>query len=601
MSKRPARRGRTARAVAGIALALWLPLAAAVAADTPAGLLQQADSIKTTDHAGFVERLHRLDADPTALGPAQQDLLQYLHGWEAAYEGDDQTSLRILHQLAAHARDPNLRLRATGSAVNVLANATRYAEAYALLDGLVAALPAVRDPPTRQRILANAATLYAEAGQIDLALSYADQMLASADSDTVACQAQYYRMLALSQRADGAFEAGYPEALARCTQANDGLYANSIRVLAAERYLDHKQPVAAAAALQRHLAAIDRIGYPALSEEVQATLARIAWAQGNGERARALALQAAKTGSNSVALIAASQVLYEIAQTKGDAADALHWYIRYADAEKGHLNDLSARALAYQQIHQQVQEKKAQLVTLRQRNQVLELQRTVDRRSRTEIELAIALLLVVLGSIGLYAWRTKRSERKFQKLAQRDGLTGILNRQHFIERARAELGYCAKSLREACLIAIDLDHFKQINDSHGHAAGDSALLAAVAACQRHLRSVDLFGRMGGEEFAILLPDTVPERAADIAEAMRAQIVALGDAPDGPGVPLSASFGIAAARVSGYELQHLLAHADGALYRAKREGRNRVVRHDPATDPGADGLPHGMADRRKTHS
>ena len=309
-----------------------------------------------------------------------------------------------------------------------------------------------------------------------------------------------------------------------------------------------------------------------------------------------------KTGSNSVALIAASQVLYEIAQTKGDAADALHWYIRYADAEKGHLNDLSARALAYQQIHQQVQEKKAQLATLRQRNQVLELQRAVDRRSRTEIELAIALLLVLLGSIGLYALRTRRSQLKFQKLAQRDGLTGILNRQHFIDRARAELGYCAKSLREACLIAIDLDHFKQINDSHGHAAGDSALLAAVAACQRHLRSVDLFGRMGGEEFAILLPDTVPERAADLAEAMRAQIAALGDAPDGPGVPLSASFGIAAARVSGYELQHLLAHADGALYRAKREGRNRVVLHDPATDPGADGLPHGMADRRKaTHS
>ncbi|MBS0577074.1 MAG: hypothetical protein JSS45_11755 [Proteobacteria bacterium] len=96
---------RPARTVTGIVLALWLPLAAAVAAEPPAGLLQQADRIKTADHARFVELLHRLDADPTALTPSQQDLLHYLHGWEAGYQGNDEASLRILRQLSAPARD----------------------------------------------------------------------------------------------------------------------------------------------------------------------------------------------------------------------------------------------------------------------------------------------------------------------------------------------------------------------------------------------------------------------------------------------------------------------------------------------------------------
>ncbi|MBS0457605.1 MAG: GGDEF domain-containing protein, partial [Proteobacteria bacterium] len=155
---------------------------------------------------------------------------------------------------------------------------------------------------------------------------------------------------------------------------------------------------------------------------------------------------------------------------------------------------------------------------------------------------------------------------------------------------------CRKSMRDASVIAIDLDHFKQINDNHGHAAGDAALKAAVAACQKHLRSVDIFGRLGGEEFGILLPDCVPERAVDIAEAMRGEVAAIAGAQGGTGFPVTASFGVTAARWAGYDLVHLLAQADSALYQAKREGRDRVVLHGaPAVAPA--GPPPGVEERR----
>jgi diguanylate cyclase (GGDEF)-like protein len=168
------------------------------------------------------------------------------------------------------------------------------------------------------------------------------------------------------------------------------------------------------------------------------------------------------------------------------------------------------------------------------------------------------------------------------KLARRDSLTGIFSRQHFFEAALASLKYCGKSAREACVVVIDLDNFKAVNDSYGHAAGDLVLKRAVSICQSHLRSIDIFGRLGGEEFGILLPDCTLETALQRAEGLRASIVGLCSGDDSIDFPVSASFGVAGTKTSGYNLRQLLIDADGALYQAKRGGRNRVAVYQPET-------------------
>jgi diguanylate cyclase (GGDEF)-like protein len=134
---------------------------------------------------------------------------------------------------------------------------------------------------------------------------------------------------------------------------------------------------------------------------------------------------------------------------------------------------------------------------------------------------------------------------------------------------------------------MDLDHFKSVNDMHGHAAGDDALKRAVAACQVLLRSIDVFGRLGGEEFAILLPDCPAAVARQRADAMREAIADSrreGDAA--ADVLVTASFGIAGTQDCGYNLASLLASADDAMYAAKRAGRNRVEVHHPIVEPVA---------------
>jgi diguanylate cyclase (GGDEF)-like protein len=169
----------------------------------------------------------------------------------------------------------------------------------------------------------------------------------------------------------------------------------------------------------------------------------------------------------------------------------------------------------------------------------------------------------------------KRQERELARLAWTDSLTGALNRHRFIELAGKEID---RTRRHACalsLLLVDADHFKQINDRNGHAAGDAVLEGMVQRWTKVLRSHDLIGRIGGEEFAILLPEVGEAGALRAAERLRLSIAELPFAFEGQLLRATISIGIAPYR-SGDELAVMMKRADDALYRAKETGRDRFV-------------------------
>lgn len=167
-----------------------------------------------------------------------------------------------------------------------------------------------------------------------------------------------------------------------------------------------------------------------------------------------------------------------------------------------------------------------------------------------------------------------RLEAHFRELASIDPLTGQLNRRAFLELAEAERHRAGLTGAHLSLLMLDIDHFKAINDKFGHAAGDSSLTLFCNACHGVLRNQDAMGRVGGEEFAVLLPDTDAGGAAMAAERLRSAVEASGnDAINGR--HLTVSIGAASLR-AGESLDQLLVRADSALYTAKLEGRNRVV-------------------------
>jgi len=172
-------------------------------------------------------------------------------------------------------------------------------------------------------------------------------------------------------------------------------------------------------------------------------------------------------------------------------------------------------------------------------------------------------------------------ELELRKLASIDSLTGAMTGRSFKLEANKELGIARRRRLNFGCIMFDLDHFKSINDTHGHGAGDLVLRTVAAICAAELREADIFGRVGGEEFALVLPGTSMSETLDVAERLRAKFAAAPVVYALAEINVTASFGATVFWEMDADFEVTLKRADGALYEAKTSGRNRVVSADPS--------------------
>lgn len=176
----------------------------------------------------------------------------------------------------------------------------------------------------------------------------------------------------------------------------------------------------------------------------------------------------------------------------------------------------------------------------------------------------------------------KRQEDELKRLANTDPLTGVCNRRAFMAHLSAELARVQRYGHSAAVLMLDLDHFKTVNDRYGHAAGDAVLQRFTELTAALLRQTDILGRLGGEEFAVLLPQTDEAGACGLAERIRVRVASQPIDYDGRTIPITVSIGVALLEVTDPRADMVLIRADQALYRAKQGGRNRV---ESAATPG----------------
>ena len=169
-----------------------------------------------------------------------------------------------------------------------------------------------------------------------------------------------------------------------------------------------------------------------------------------------------------------------------------------------------------------------------------------------------------------------RNAKLLEELATIDSLTGIYNRRHFMAQAEGEWGRFQRYHRPLSMLMVDIDHFKSVNDRYGHAVGDEAIKFVALACKQDLRGSDMVGRIGGEEFALLLPETDQARASIVAERIRERVAAQFLSTHKIQFKVTISVGVAEATASMSGVDALLRSADLALYQAKEAGRDRVV-------------------------
>jgi diguanylate cyclase (GGDEF)-like protein len=185
---------------------------------------------------------------------------------------------------------------------------------------------------------------------------------------------------------------------------------------------------------------------------------------------------------------------------------------------------------------------------------------------------ALALLMVTRHIVSALRAR----EVQVRELSRRDALTGVWNRGYLNELMAREVALAERSGQPLAMVVVDLDLFKRINDEHGHAAGDQALIHAARNLGASIREVDHLGRYGGEEFVLLLPNCDGENARITAERCRRALSAEPVKTDKAELTLNGSFGVASVRGASIDSDDLFRRADQALYQAKEAGRNRVV-------------------------
>jgi diguanylate cyclase (GGDEF)-like protein len=173
-------------------------------------------------------------------------------------------------------------------------------------------------------------------------------------------------------------------------------------------------------------------------------------------------------------------------------------------------------------------------------------------------------------------WQAQRRATDLEALATIDFLTGLYNRRHFEALAGIEFARAHRYMRPLSMLMIDVDHFKDVNDRLGHAAGDIVLQDVAALCRANIRESDVVARVGGEEFAIMLPETTQSAAAQFAERLRAQIGRHALVIFGEKVRVTVSIGVAGCAPTAAGTQDLQRRADQALYDAKNTGRNKVA-------------------------
>ncbi|GGD48226.1 GGDEF domain-containing protein [Lacimicrobium alkaliphilum] len=165
---------------------------------------------------------------------------------------------------------------------------------------------------------------------------------------------------------------------------------------------------------------------------------------------------------------------------------------------------------------------------------------------------------------------------KLQQMSRVDGLTGLFNRRFWEECCKLEFTRCQRNQGQASLLMLDIDHFKSVNDTHGHPAGDEVIKALAAIIKASVRETDIPGRYGGEEFSIVLPDTDAQSATQVAERIRRATQGKTINHEGVTLQVTVSLGIAQLEDHHDDHMHWISAADQALYQAKESGRNKVV-------------------------
>lgn len=542
--------------------------------------LKQLDELRFKDKASFSQAISALQQKSENLSLTSEDTayLAFLHAWDLVLAGDFNTALTTLERIAPVA-DNELQLRITGLQVNIYILSYRYIDAFLRAEQLLAALPSLQNDTTYTQIIGPVILLYNNIERFELVQHLIDTGLKIATNDTIRCRLQApglygsYKTLPFSE-----YSHIFEQVHALCEQSHERIF-NLLVIRNHMLYLlEEEQPAQTLALYEQYYPQVASINYPILSAGFSAAAAQALLQQNNLAAAAAMASAAEQilpSDRQDPAVLATFKARYVIARTQGDFNELAYYAEKLRETEQAIAEERMSQQLAHQMASNETRLREQRIKLLDKDNELLTLERNLYQQQSQNQFLWLILLCGISLALAAFAYHSFKHSRRFRRMAEFDQLTGISNRHHFYQQANLAIKYCQKNNQPIAAILFDLDFFKNVNDNYGHAAGDWVLQQIVRCCSNFMRNNDIFGRLGGEEFAIILPNCTQEKAEMLAEICRDAIANINADHIAKQFSLTASFGVSDATQAGYDLRELLAMADKALYKAKKHGRNQV--------------------------
>tara|TARA_B100000700_G_C15034860_1_gene852296 strand:+ start:1207 stop:2970 length:1764 start_codon:yes stop_codon:yes gene_type:complete len=546
-------------------------------------MLALADEVKTKKPAQFVEMLDEVSQRLDEMNTEELNWYKYLDGFRLGFSGKPDAALANYDEVIAATENVNLLARAISAKVNIYAITRDIANGYTEIQNLMAIIDDV-DADARLNIYVILSIFYNQIGDYESALSSADYVINNPQIERTACFAKTTRNEALINLGIADSVTSFDEAIVYCESAQE-LIPTAFNVLHKSSYLiTTGAEQDALRLLETRKPLFEKTQYPISMSAYHAQLAELLIHQSELEEAKKhaeIALSFTTSTGLTKPKIQATQVLSAYYEQQGDLQEALAYARKSAEIEKAYLDDIKVNQLAIQKAKNEMLEKESQIKLLDKENDLLKIQAALNREQQDYNQLAIIGLMLIVTTGLIWIIYSRKMTHQLRKLAHFDGLTKIPNRRHFTQLGEAAISYHQKTSQPISFIIFDLDLFKRVNDDYGHAVGDWALKAAARTALSIGRKQDIVGRLGGEEFALILPGCDKSKAIKVANDCREAIARIDTSETGHKFDITASFGVTDSHQSGYKFDQLYANADAALYISKDNGRNCAYTFDRA--------------------
>jgi len=545
-------------------------------------LFAQADDKMTNSNPTELQNLLQQISNHQLTSNQQQHFL-FLKGYTAQVTGEHDEAIKLYQQGLTSGNSVDLKYRTLLMLSNVMSVKQNISASFSYLFQASELVDQLSNPELKPQAKIQAIAAYMTLKLYQETLTISQELLDAKIQGIARCKALFYKNYSTHELTPDKIQLSELEALIDyCQKQNQPVVALYGQKLVAKHYLYLNEFEKAKNILAENIDAVEKTRFVHLVGYYYVLLSQAQLSSNQREQAgktldKLLVMK--NIAQSSEPMVNALRLKAEIEEKSGNIVKALSYYKRHIEADKVYKNTLSIQQAAYHLAKNDILNKNQQIALLEKNNALLTLKNELSTVENNNKKLLIALLIIILAAISYFAYRAFRNTNIYRKIAENDSLVGISNRYHFTKTVSALLSSSKMNRQTDAFIIFDLDWFKQVNDHYGHLTGDWVLKAVVEHCRQFVRNVDIFGRIGGEEFALFLPACTAEKAALLAEILRDVIEHMDCSASGHPITTSASFGVTCTDRSGYELRQLFRDADIALYLSKNQGRNKVTLFD----------------------